>query len=655
MANLVKGNVSLPESKPVGVKVTDFDGGVNTLFSQTRLKKNEAAELTNMWLIEDGVPDKRPGTAHYGGVTFTNRPDGAWEYRTTAGARELIVVADGKVWRVDPDASTKTEITGATFTSGYACDAIQISNKLYIVNGQDSMATYDGSTLSSYTEIAAPAWGGTPLARGAGLSAGAITLYYRVTASNNVGETTPNAEQSITVNMGRDSWSAATEYIDVDWAAVVGATKYTVYISDASGFEVKLAETTDTTFRDDGTYSENPYIEPPTNNTTGGPKFAQIALCDNRIVGTKDPNNPWTVYYSGTGINLGIFASGYGGGWIKLEYGGRATCQAPLDFQSLIHIFCKTDDGRGTIWQMPFEGVVVGSELINVPQPEKIISAIGCGDPRTICYVENDVMFWNSANGLNALGNEPGILDVLRTNEITSKIRNYARALPNTGDKCAYYWNSKLLISYRTSESSGSNFTGTIVFDRERNCVIKPWTIGVSQFLEFTDSAGVTHLLGIASDRLIKFSENYQSDSGTAFAWDYLGPRFPMGDDFEQFARRFRAAVKLRSVSGEVEVTVLGTGKSGSFESIATATVEGNLSQAGMGWDLMGNFLLGDTDGLVVTFDSDSLIRYLWSNGLLREIQLKVSGSNAADRAVLLGYKFQGTEDDTEVPLDWKL
>lgn len=652
---LTKGNVSLGNRKRVGLKVEDFDGGSNTLFSQTRLKKNESAELTNMWLIEDGIPDKRPGTAAYGGVTWTARPDGAWEYRKTDGTRELIVVGDGKVWRVDPDAGTKTEITGATFTAGYPCDAIQISNKLYICNGQDALATYDGSTLSSYTQIAAPAWAGTPLARGAGLSAGAITLYYRITASNLVGETTPNAEQSITVNLSRDSWSGATEYLDVDWAAVVGATKYTVYMSDASGFEVKLAETTDTTFRDDGTYSSNPYIEPPTSNTTGGPKFAQIALCGNRIVGAKDPNNPWRTYYSGTGINLGIFSSGYGGGWIDLEYGGKAVCIAPLDYQSVIHVFCKTDDGRGTIWQMPFEGVVVGSELINVPQPEKILPAIGCGDPRTITYVENDVLFWNAANGLNALGNEPGILDVLRTNELTSKIRPYARALPNTGDKCAYYWNSKVLVSFRTSSTTGSDFNGTIVFDRERNCVIKAWTVGVSQFLEFTDSAGTTHLLGIAANGLIQFSENYQSDSGTAFAWNYLGPRFPIGDDFEAFGRHFRAAVKLRAVSGQVDITILGTGKTGTFESIATASVEGTLSQAGLGWDLLGDLVMGDTDGVVVSFDSDSLIRYLWANKLLREIQFKVSGTDVNDRAVLLGYQFRGVRDETQKPLDWRL
>lgn len=649
------GNFSISNKNKVSVAVDKFDGGVNTIFSQTRLKKSESAELTNMWLIEDGVPDKRPGTAHFGGVTWTNRPDGAWEYRKTDGTRQLIVVADGYAWLVDPEAGTKTQISGASFTIGYPCDALQIETKLYICNGLDPLATYNGTSFSTYTQINAPAWGGTPLARGAGLSAGSITLYYRVTAVNNIGETVPNAEQSIAVDANRNVWSAADEYIDVDWAAVSGAVKYIVYMSDASGFEVKLAETTDTTFRDDGTYTPNPYIEPPTSNTTGGPLFKKIGLCNNRIVGTDDIDNPWRVYYTGTGVNLGLFSSGYGGGWIDIEYGGKAICKAPIEFQSLIHIFCKTDEGRGTIWQMGFEGVVVGSELIQVPKPEKIISAIGCGDPRTIIYVENDVYFWNASNGVNVLGNEPGILDVLRTNELTSKIRNYLRALPNTGDKCAYYFDSKVFFSYRISSATGSDFDGTMIFDRERNCVIKPWSIGVSQFLEFTDTLGKVHLLGIASDRLIEFSENYQGDSGEAFAWSYLGPRFPVGRDFTEFARRFKTAVKLRSVSGSVNVVVYGTGKTGSFEAVATATIEGRLAQAGMGWDLMGGFQLGDTEGDVVTFDSDSLVRYLWANSLVREIQLKIYGTDINDRAIILGYLMRGNKDNTANPLSWKI
>ena len=46
----------------------------------------------------------------------------------------------------------------------------------------------------------------------------------------------------------------------------------------------------------------------------------------------------------------------------------------------------------------------------------------------------------------------------------------------------------------------------------------KDWSIGVSQFGEYTDSSRVTHFLGINGTKLVEFSENYQGDQGSAFA-----------------------------------------------------------------------------------------------------------------------------------------
>lgn len=474
---LYEGNLRLSNKKKANIQVDDFAGGVNTLFSATRLKKNEAYEATNLILIEDGVWDKRWGTQIYpvSGTTFTNRPDGFSEYRKTDGTRELIVVADGVVIRVGED-GTKTTISGATFTQGTPCEFLQINNYLYICNGVDDLARYDGSTLATYTALAAPAWAGTPLARGGGLSAGSFTYYYRVTAVNSVGETTPNAEQSITANIARADWDAANESITLDWDAVSGALKYIVYFSDTSGFEVKLAEVEggSTGYIDlggGGVDIPNPYVEPPTDNTTDGPKFSTIALSGNRIWGAKNPDAPWRVYFSGTGVNLGNFSPAYGGGWIDLEKGGRATTEKPVDYQGKAHILCKTDDGKGTIWQISLDSISIDTETFTVPIPTKIITSIGTPAPRSVIYVENDVMFFNP-KGVHVLGNEPGVLNVLRTNELTAKIRPYVRGLNAASlDKiCAYYFNSKVLFAVPSGEGYPDRI---IMFDRERVSWIK--------------------------------------------------------------------------------------------------------------------------------------------------------------------------------------
>lgn len=654
MSMLIKGNLQLANKPKVEVQVDKFSGGENVLLSQTRINKNQAVSALNLVLIEDGVYDKRWGTKQYGGVTFTNRPDGAAEYRASDGTRKLIVVADGYAYVIDPEAGTKTAISGATFTSGYPCSFAQIQNRLYIANGQDPLAYYDNTNLNTFSGIDTPTWGGTPLARGAGLSSGSIALYYRVTAVNAVGETIPSTEQTISVDIARENWNAADEYITLDWAAVSGATKYIIYYSDTSGYEVKIDETTDTTYQDTGATTPNPYIEPPTDDGTVGPMFSVIGVSDNRIWGCKDPANPWRVYFSGTGVNLGNFSSGYGGGWVDLEKGGRAVTTIPLDFQGTVHVFCKTDDGKGSIWEIPLEQTTVGDATITVPLPNKIITSIGASDPRTVLYVENDVLFWNDAKGIHVLGNEPGILNELRTNELSSNLRPFLRALPKTGDKCAYYYNSKVLFSSRSSSSSMGPDIITI-YDRERNCWIKEWSIGVSQFLEFTDSGGATHLLGIAATKLIEFSENFQGDDGVAFSWQYMSPRFPVSNDWSLFANIKKMLVRFRGVSGPVSFTVYGTTKSGTYSAVAADAIDIVAAGSGVGWDLVAECLVGDTTGTPATFTEDSSIRYINVNQLLRDVQFRVSGDEIQARMVLLGFRIEGRIDKTGRPLSWKL
>lgn len=650
---ITKGRVRLSNRKKIFMKVDKFDGGVNTLFSETRLKNNEAKEATNMILIEDGIWTKRWGTAHYGGVSFTNTIDGFSEYKKTDGTRELIVVADGKVYKVDPDAETSTEISGATFTQGTRCDFAQIGSVLYIVNGTDPMARYDGSSLSTYSSINTPAWAGTPLARGGGLSAGNFTYYYRVSAVNEVGETLAAAEESITVNIDRDLWDAADEIITVDWSASAGALKYIVYFSDTSGYEVKLAEVIDTTYVDDGSATPNPYIEPPTADTSAGPLFTCIEISGNRIWGTGDTTAKQRVYFSGSGANLGNFATGYGGGWVDLETGGRNQCVAVKDYQGLPHVFCKTDEGRGSVWQVELTSATLGSSTITIPVPEKIIPSVGSNSFRSIVDVENDIYFMNP-NGVFTLGNETGVLNVLRTNEMSSKIRPYISDLyqPSSHLSSAYYYDSKVFFSVSTSSGEPNK---TIVYDRERSAWIKDWTLGVSQFGEFTDSGGTSHFLGINGTKLVEFSANYQGDQGTAFTWRYISPRFSISDDWSQFAKIKRAFVRMRDVRGEVAFSVSGTDRSGNTIAQASDTIAPGTSSTGIGWDKVGNSPMGSTLGIPSSYAVESFIRYVEIRKLLRDLQWQVSGDALADTAALTGIMAEGNVVEVAKPEVWRL
>jgi len=634
------------------VQIDSFEGGSNVLFSETRLNKNEAKEANNLLLIEDGIWDKRWGTAQYGGVEWTDDIDGFSEYRKTDGTRELIVVADGKVWRVSPSSSTKTEITGATFTVGLMVYFLQINNVLYISNGTDSLARYDGSTLAVYSQINAPsAVSGT---RGAGLSSGSVTMYYRVSAVNAVGETTGSTEISVSVNKERDAWvPASNEHIDLDWADIAGALKYVIYQSDTSGFETKIAEVNASSYRDDGTAVNNPYIEPRADNTTGGPKFGPMWISGNRIWGTQDPNNPWRVYGSGSGVNLGNFSPAYGGFWIDLEKGGRAITSTGFDFQGRSHVACETPEGRGQVWQVTLETQTIGDTSFIVPIPTKIIASTGTSSPRGVVYVENDV-FMPNPKGENIFGNEPGVLNVLRTSELSSKIRPYWRAmnLANIRKLASYYYDAKVFISLPYSDTKNDRI---VVFDRERGAWIKDWSIGVSQFGEYTDSSGVTHFLGAKENMLIEFSENYQGDSGVAFEWKYTSPRLPVNRDWTKFEKIKKAFVRLRNAVGTINFSVLGTGKTRQFESLRSAAISQGSSDTGIGWDPIGTVQIGWTEGTPTAFAVESLIRYFNVNKLVREIQFEVKGSSLESRAAITGVMATGFLLSIAPPSDWKI
>lgn len=639
----------LKSRKPEVLQIDTFDGGANVQFSETRLKKNEARESLNLMLIEDGIWDKRWGTETK--ITMDEDIDGFTEYIKSDGTRELIIVSDSTVYKSTDLVSTSAISGTVTLTAGEKCYFRQIGAYLYIGNGVDPYVRYNGTAVSQASEINTP--GTVTPSRGAGLSSGSFNYYYRVTASNDIGETDPSAEATIGVNADRDTWVPGdNDYIDLDWADVSGATKYSVYFSDTSGFEVKLAETTISSYRDDGTAVPNTFIEPPEENTTGGPRLGQMWISNNRLWGT-EPENPYIVWFSGAGAFKGNFSSAFGGGYIELEKGGRATVVGGTDFQGESHVICETPEGRGNVWKVTLQSEEIDNVSFIVPIPTKIIGQVGSNAPGSIVLVENDAMFSNK-NGVQVLGNEPGILNQLRTAELSVKLRPYFRSLAadSVNRIAAYYHDAKVFISVATV--SGQN-NRVVVFDRERTAWYKDWSIGFSQFGEFTDSGGQTYFLGSDGDKIKHISEAYEGDDGVAFTCKYVSPRIPITEDWTKFAKIKKAYLRLRNTVGSIQFSFTGTTKKEQTNVLATGTIVPGSSDTGMGWDPMGSVQLGTTEGVPTTFAQESLIKYLRINKLIRDMQWTVQWSSLTSRTAITGLMAKGFIIGTGEPSDWKL
>ena len=642
----VQNNITIP--------VVKFRGGVNKLLSEARIGLDEAKESINLIQVEDGLWKPRWGTAEYG-AAHSSTIDGAAEYMNASAVTELITVSGTKVYK-STNGGSLTEITGATFTAGIQCYFMQIGGYLYIANGTDNLARYDGSTLSTYSALSAPT--GVQATR-TGLASGTYTMYMEVTALNSVGETVGSTEASITINRTRDTWTAS-DALNWTCSAVTGATAYQWYISEVAGQEQLVGSSETPSFIDDGTAVINPYITPPLGNTTAGPKFKSMSVSGNRIWATNDTTDMYKVYFSGSGVNIGNFSDFYGGGWINLEKGGREIPVAVKHYQSgggdgRATVLCKTPEGQGAVWQIQISSATVGTESFSVPSATKVVGSSGTDSILGAVATNNDIMFPNK-RGWYSLGPEKNYYGILRTNEISSRIRPYWRNLIGSqmSNVSAYFKDAKIFISLTTT---GTYNNRMIVYDLERLNWSVDWTIGAKQFLEYTETDGTTRFLYVppTGNKLIQLSEDISGDLGVGFSTSYVSGRWPLSKLFKDYVRVNKVYIKLGSPRGAITFEVLGAEKNGGFSSIASKTITPQYSLTGIGFDLMGAVNMGDTLGVPTFFSDTADQRNLKIRKKLRDIQFKITTNSADSTYTLLGLIIEGNSIRVNPPSSERL
>ena len=581
------------------ITISEFKGGSNSLLDQARMGSQFAVDSTNLLQVEDGLWSTRWGTKYYG-ASHTTTIDGASEFVKSDGTTELITITNGVVYK-STDGGALSSVSGATFTPGIQCYFMQIAGYLYIANGTDPLARYNGTVLSTYSSISAPTDLSASLVA-SGLSSGTYTYYAVVTALNAVGETTGSTEASITVNKLRDNWIAGTDKVTWSWTASSGAVTYQLYLAEPSqsGYETLLMDVPGTSYTDDGSVSVNPYIEVPSDNSTAAPLFTSMVISGNRIWATNDTSNLYKVYFSGSGQYIGNFSDFYGGGWINLEKGGRELPIAVKHYQSgsgqgVATVLAKTPDGRGAVWQIQITTATVGDTSFSIPSAQKVVGSFGTESLLSVATTTNDLMFANR-KGWFSLGPEKNYYGILRTNELSSNIRPYWRSLVGSkmSSVCAYFYDSKVFISVPTSTSGNDRI---IIYDLERNNWSVDWSIGAKQFLEYTDTGGTSHFLYIplTGTKLIEISDNFANDLGAAFNQSYISPLLPVSKTKTDVLSLSQSIVELASPKGSINFSVLGVTKNGTFSTIATKTLTSFGSNTGVGTDLPGEQHLSET------------------------------------------------------------
>jgi hypothetical protein len=657
---LKKATVPLKDTPFKQLVFDNWKNGTFTYFDDTRTPNNAFRESKNLMLDQDGIPRPRMGQKAYSKV-FSTTPDGSRTFTrfNTDGTKTIINVTcvGGNIQYSLDDMQTYTTV--GSYTSGTRTRMIKFNSLIYIYNGVDSLKTMNMTTfvVSAYTGITSPT--GLSGTLSGSLAAGSFNNFYKVTATNDVGETLPSSELSKTTNKERAIWTNGTDYIDLSWTTVSGATRYNIYYTDSTGREVYLDSVTGLSYRDSGQVPPNPYIIAPLEDTTTAPKFAFAKISEGKLFACGDPTHPYRVYWTGTGQYAGAFSAFYGGGWIDLDAGGDEIPTSLIHFrtgQGSTALTALTTDaaGIGGTWHIVLTNSTIGEFTVLIPTGIKIVGAAGSNSPDGVFEARNSVLY-PSTKGFYAMGSKPQLLNILATDEISTNIRTSIANITNSASsKIAGISDNGM--AYWSVPVGASDNNETWVLDLEHGAWIVKWNVGFKFFFQHTDSTGKVHLLGmpVGGTQLQDLSYSFTSDNGTAFEARLRSGLIHFSDDHKSWWQVDNVTFEYLRPRGSIYMSVSGTQQGKSLTELANTAITDTVSATGWGFDPFGSISWGATLGTPSTYSAASRKKVVrMKNKLLNNIQYEVYSQDANQSWALSRVIIEGVPVKVQDPSSW--
>lgn len=644
-----------PKYTPPKTTQTDWDsfiGGLNTQLRQTEIKDKELAQADNLKLVGRGVPTKREGTANYF-LTAPSVATGSQRVRGlkgvlfasgVSGVNELLAISDYGFLTKKTGASY-TMILGASYASGYNANLVQIYNNVYVVNGYNALTKYNGVSIFPFTQISKPT--GLTATNLSGVS-GTFTRSFRVSAFNAVGETIAsdavllvNLPQDLTTTTVRLNWTTSSPA-----SSVIG---YGIYGYD-QGDERLITTVDQSTLRYDyqGIPEPSQLVFPSAADTTAGPVAKYVTVHKDKLVLGNLDGYPSRISWSGGGSNVDKFNWRYGGGYVDIDKDAGDVITGLIEFQDKIVVFKER-----SIWQVTLST----SGSLVIPTVSMIMRGIGCVSHKTIKHVENDVFFL-SRKGVYTLGNEANYLaNVLRTNELSAKIRPLFQTLSATQlqQTCAAYQDNKYRLSYPVGIDSVN--TREIIYDRERLAWMGPNTYPAAPgtYEVYYDGMGVENLVwGDSNDNFVTdFSTAYPNDKGVKIQTTLLTKKTSIDSNFR--FKQFRELYSnWRNIFGTPFVNIILETRDGAVGSAQSFTISASNAGVGYGFDKFGTAKFGNSAGAGSAAASNDLAKRTRINKAGRTIQVEITSTGNNDKYELLSLQILSQELGTGIiPSTW--
>jgi len=606
-----------------------FRKGLNLLLRPTELGRDEYAQGDNIMLIGSGVPTGRWGTSTYFSVNSTGTIKGFATYNNVLSLTNELLALSDQGFIVKKNGTSSTVITGQSFPSGSIIRSEQMGGFTYLVSKSRALTRYNGTGLSVFATISPPTIGNATNMSGA---SGTYIWSWVVTALGaNGGETNPSS-RILLPNLPQD---LANTRVDVYWSAPSAASLagYQIY-RGLPGDETFLAGVGASTTRyvDVGDLASE-IILPPLSNTTGGveSEFVNKDPVGDRLL-MVDYKDPTKLLISGRYPNQSKF------NWVD---GGGSVYVGPDDGFPITGYEVQPGSSKITVFKefasyaVELQTISIGDFVVLDPQVQPISTAVGCTSADSIQIMENDVIYFGR-QGLYVVGYEPNFLSIIRTNEISARIRPYLALLNSTDYTtcCAMYVNNKYLLSFPARKE-------LLIYDRERGSFAGIWKMpfGINKMIKYVDSSGTERwVLGSSdSNQAYTFEASINSDNGTTIT-KTLRLNKEAFNSWSLLKELQLFYVLFRNITGTVTINILSENRAGITSTIKSFTIEGAAISGKSGWgaNTWGTKIWGDTKGTTVT-GSDEFTRWGELNKESRLVQIEISCTSSSSNFEFLG------------------
>lgn len=605
-----------PSYKPQRSLEADWDnwrGGFNNLLRATELKANELAQADNIMLTGSGVPTGRWGTMKSFEANATGTVRGFALFATGASISELLTLTD-EGYICKKNNSGCTTVTGASFPSGSKIYAEQLGGKTYIVSKTSPLTEYNGSILKVYATL--PKISGVLATNISGVS-GTNQYSWKVIALGANGGTTEGSNPITLPNLPYD---LGTTRVRVTWNPATGGSisGYEIY-RGTLGNERFLAsvDSSSTSYVDTGEPTSNT-LTVPILNSTGGIKARFIKKVGDRlaIVPEEDPTK---LMISGRYPYNNDFSFINGGGYVYIDpKSGQEITGIDVQMGSDKIIVFKDDSS----YQVTLSTATLGNYVLLDPQVQQLSSLVGCSSFDSIQTVENDV-FYFGRKGLYVIGYEPNFLNIIRTNEVSLRIRPYLDTLNDSDYRncSAMYVDNKYILSFPDRKEM-------IVYDRERGAFLGIWKLpyGISKMISYVDDTGTEKwVLGSNNDNSIyTFEPSVNSDDGTTISKTIrLKKEYFNSWALLKIIQLFY--IQFRNIIGSVSVNILLEDRKGNTSTAKTFTITGSeiAGTSGFGCDTWGTTPFGLTEA-TVSVSSEEALRWATLYKECRLLQVEI-------------------------------